>query len=161
VAAAWPAGDVTRALERYTEAAQLPQSEAAERGLAVRIKAVRDPQTWPALRPLLADNNTAPEILLHLRDLDLARPRDGLAAYLLAKQMQNRMAWPECAAFAASALRRELPGPLFVQEALRMRGIAAWHAGDVAAARAAFTALGKDATPGRAVEVERWLDRLR
>jgi len=158
---AWKAGDVARAVSRYTEAAQLPQSEPAERGLAVRLRAVREPATWPALRPLLADNNTAPEILLHLRDLDLARPRDGLAAYLLAKQMQNRAAWPECAAFAASALRRELPGPLFVQEALRMRGIAAWHVGDVAAARAAFISLGKDATPGRAVEVERWLDRLR
>jgi len=48
-----------------------------------------------------------------------------------------------------------------VQEALRMRGIAAWQVGDVAAARAAFVSLGKDAMPGRAVEVERWLDRLR
>jgi hypothetical protein len=103
----------------------------------------------------------APEILLHVRDLDLARPRDGLAAYLLAKQMQNRAAWPECAAFAASALRRELPGPLFVQEALRMRGLAEWHLGDVAAARASFVALGKSAPPGRSEEVARWLDRLR
>ena len=74
--------------------------------------------------------------------------------------MQNRAAWPECAAFASSALRRELPGPLFVQEALRMRGLSAWHVGDTASARAAFTALGKDAPPGRALEVARWLDRL-
>src|SRR6266403_1823384 len=159
--AAWKTGDVSKAYARYTEAAKLPQPEAAERGLAVRLKAVRDPESWPALRPLLAESNPAPEILLHLRDLDLSRPRDGLAAYLLAKQMQNRAAWQECAAFAASALRRELPGPLFLQEALRMRGIAAWHVGDDAAARAAFTALGKNAPPGRAVEVERWLDRLR
>jgi hypothetical protein len=159
--AAWKAGDVSLALARYREALQFPQPEAGERGLAVRLRAIREPETWPALRPLLAENNTAAEILLHLRDLDLARPRDGLAAYLLAKQMQNRAAWPECASFAASALRRDLPGPLFVQEALRMRGIAAWHVGDTATARAAFTALGKDATPGRAVEVERWLDRLR
>jgi len=158
--AAWKAGDVSRALALYEEAAQLPQTEPAERGLAVRLRAVRDPQSWPALRPLLAENNNAPEILLHLRDLDLARPRDGLAAYLLAKQMQNRGAWAECATFAASALRRELPGPLFVQEALRMRGIAAWHTADDASARTAFIALGKDAPPGRALEVERWLDRL-
>ena len=158
--AAWKAGDVSRALALYEKAAQLPQTEAAERGLAVRLRAVRDPQSWPALRPLLAENNNAPEILLHLRDLDLARPRDGLAAYLLAKQMQNRGAWAECATFAASALRRELPGPLFVQEALRMRGIAAWHTADDASARAAFIALGKDAPPGRTLEVERWLDRL-
>jgi len=159
--AAWKAGDVALALARYAEAARLPQPEAGERGLAVRLRAVRDPATWPALRPLLAEANTAPEILLHIRDLDLARPRDGLAAYLLAKQMQNRAAWAECAAFAASALRRELPGPLFVQEALRMRGLAEWHLGDVAAARASFLALGKDAPPGRAEEVARWLDRLR
>jgi hypothetical protein len=159
--AAWKGGDVARALARYTEAAQLPQPEPGERGLTVRLKAVRDPETWPALRPLLAETNTAPEILLHLRDLDLARPRDGLAAYLLAKQMQNRAAWPECASFAASALRRELPGPLFVQESVRMRGMAAWHNGELATARAAFTALGKNAPPGRALEVERWLDRLR
>src|SRR5207248_11310102 len=159
--AAWKAGDVPRALSRYQQAAQFAQPEAGERGLTVRLRAVADPQTWPALRPLFAENNNAPEILLHLRDLDLARPRDGLAAYLLAKQMQNRAAWPECAAFAASALRRELPGPLLVQDALRMRGIAAWHVGDDASARAAFVALGRDAPPGRKLEVDRWLDRLR
>ena len=119
--------------------------------------ALRDPPSWPALRPLLAEANNAPEILLHIRDSDLSRPRDGLAAYLLAKQMQNRGAWPECAAFSASALSRELPGPLFVQEALRMRGIAAWHLGDRPAALAAFGELGKGAPPGRALEVRRWI----
>ena len=159
--AAWRAGDAIRALARYQDASRLPQPQAAERGLTARLRALRDPQTWPALRPLLAEANNAPEVLLRLRDLDLARPRDGLAAYLLAKQMQNRSAWPECAAFAASALRRELPGPLFTEEALRMRGIAAWHMDDTPAARAAFSELGKNAPPGRALEVTRWLERLR
>jgi hypothetical protein len=42
-----------------------------------------------------------------------------------------------------------------------MQGIAAWHTGDVATARLAFTALGKDAPPGRALEAQRWLERLR
>jgi hypothetical protein len=74
--------------------------------------------------------------------------------------MENRGAWQECVSFCRSALSRELPGPLFVQEAWRMRGIAAWHLGDRADARAAFTELGKDAPPGRALEVRRWLDRL-
>jgi hypothetical protein len=157
---AWKAGDAAQALARYEEASRLPLSEAAERGLSVRLRALGDPPSWPALRPLLAEGNNAPEVLLHIRDLDLARPRDGLAAYLLAKQMQNRGAWPECASFAASALSRELPGPLFLEEALRMRGIAAWHLGDRAAALAAFGALGKDAPPGRALEVRRWLDRF-
>jgi hypothetical protein len=158
--AAWKAGDVPGALSQFEEAAKLPQSEPAERALAIRLRAVRDPQTWPALRPLLAEGNTSPEILLALRDLDLARPRDGLAAYLLAKQLQNRAAWPECARYAASALSRELPGPLFMQEAQRMRGIAAWHLGDDATARDAFSALGRGAPPGRSLESQRWLELL-
>ena len=158
--AAWKGGDVPLAKARYDEAARLPQSEAAERGLAVRLRAIDDPATWPALRPLFADGSTSAEVLLALRDLDLLRPRDGLAAYLIAKQLQNRGAWPDCGRYAASALTRALPGALFTQEALRMRGIAAWHVGDDAAARAAFAALGRDAPPGRAVESQRWLDRL-
>jgi len=44
--AAWKAGDVSKASARYTEAAKLPQPEAAERGLAVRLKAIRDPESW-------------------------------------------------------------------------------------------------------------------
>ncbi len=158
---AWRAGDVVAALIRFEEATQLPQPESAERGLAVRLRSLHEPQTWPSLRPLLAEGNASPEILLELRDLDLARPRDGLAAYLIAKQLQNRGAWQQCSVYVASALARELPGPLFVQEALRMRGISAWHLGDDTAAREAFTALGKDAPPGRALESQRWLDRLR
>ena len=158
--AAWKRGEVPAATARYQEAAQLPQTEPAARGLQIRLRAVGDPQSWPALRPLLADGNAAPEVLLALRDLDLARPRDGLAAYLIAKQLQNRGAWTECLGYLASALSRDLPGPLFLQEALRMRGIAAWHMGDAATARAAFTALGKDAPPGRALEAARWLEKL-
>jgi hypothetical protein len=158
--AAWKSGNVELAHQRYDDAALLPQSDAAERGLRVRQIALRDPSTWPALRPLLADGDVGAEVLLALRDLDLGKPRDGLAAYLLAKQLQNRGAWEACARYAQNALGRELPGPLFVQEALRIRGIAAWHLRDLPAARTAFTALGKDAPPGRALESQRWLERL-
>jgi hypothetical protein len=158
--AAWKAGNAALALQRFEEAAQLPQNEGAERGLKVRMLALRDPNTWPALRPLLSDSDAGPEVLLALRDLDLGRPRDGLAAYLLAKQLQNKGAWEACARYAQNALGRELPGPLFVQEAQRMRGISAWHLHDAAVAKLAFTALGKDAPPGRALEAQRWLERL-
>ena len=158
---AWKAGDVALAQARFQEAALHPQPEPAERALAIRLRAVRDPASWPALRPLLADGNNSLEVMLEMRDLDLARPRDGLAAYLIARQLQNRGAWSECLKYVASALSRDLPGPLFVQEALRMRGIAAWHLHDDAAARTAFSALGKDAPPGRALEAQRWLDELR
>ena len=158
--ATWRAGDATQALFLYGQAAALPQGEAAERALEARRIGASDAKTWPALRRLLADNDTGPDVLLALRDLDLARPREGLFAYLIAKQLQNRGAWPECGRYAQGALSRELPGPLFVAEALRMRGIAAWHAGETAPARAAFERLGQDAPPGRALEAQRWLDRL-
>ncbi|HEY2028589.1 MAG TPA: hypothetical protein VGH20_05215 [Myxococcales bacterium] len=157
---AWKAGDVQAARARFEEALQLVQPEAAERALAVRLFGLNDAATWPALRPLLTEADTGPEVLLALRDLDLQRPRDGIFAYLLAKQLQNRAAWEACARYAGNALRRSLPGPLFVQESLRMRGISAWHLRDAAAARAAFTELGKDAPPGRALEAQRWLERL-
>ncbi|TMA27820.1 MAG: hypothetical protein E6J78_09125 [Deltaproteobacteria bacterium] len=159
--AAWKASDVPQAIARYEEAARLPQTEAAERSLTVRLRAVRDRVTWPALRSLFAEGNTGPEVVLALRELDAARPRDGLAAYLIAKQMQNRGAWQECLRFAESALSRELPDARFIEEALRMKGIAAWHLGNDAMAREAFLALGKDAPPGRAIEARRWLELLR
>jgi hypothetical protein len=41
-----------------------------------------------------------------------------------------------------------------------MRGASAWHLGDDRTAREAFTALGKDAPPGRALEAARWLQLL-
>jgi tetratricopeptide (TPR) repeat protein len=158
---AWKANDLAAAQARYDEAALLAQPEPAERALALRRRALSDPASWPALRRLLADGETGPEVWLALRDLDLARRQDGTFAYLLAKQLQNRGSWPECLTYARDALRRSLPGPLFTQEALRMQGIAAWHTGDAATARLAFAALGKDAPPGRALEAQRWLERLR
>lgn len=156
--AAWKANDVPAATARFDEAAALPQAEAADRALSLRRRALGDPQTWPALRRLLADGDTGPAVWLSLRDLDLARPADGVFAYLLAKQLQNHAAWAECILYTRAALSRGLPGPLFRQEALRMQGIAAWHLGDDALARAAFTALGADAPPGRALESARWLE---
>lgn len=157
---AWKSGDVQAARARFEEAMQLVQPEPLERALTVRLFALRDAATWPALRPLLADADTGPEVLLALRDLDLQRPREGIFAYLLAKRLQNAGAWEACAHYAENALRRGVLGPLFVQESLRMRGIAAWHLRDTATARAAFTELGRDAPPGRAIEAQRWLERL-
>jgi hypothetical protein len=158
--AAWKSGDLATAQQRFTEAGELTQSEPAERALRIRTLAVRDRTTWPALQPLLADADTSPRVLLALRDLDLTRPADGLYAYLLAKQLQNARNWEECFKYAQSASNRSLPSPLFVDEALRMRGIAAWHLHDAAAARAAFTQLGRNAPPGRALDAQRWLERI-
>jgi tetratricopeptide (TPR) repeat protein len=158
--AAWRAGNAAAAQQKFVEAAKLAQSESAERALKVRMLSLNDPPSWPSLRALLADGESGPGLVLALRDLDLARPREGLFAYLIAKQLQNRGEWEACVHYSQSALTHDLPGPLFVQEALRMRGIAAWHLRDAAAARTAFTALGKDATAGRALEAARWLERL-
>ena len=89
------------------------------------------------------------------------RPLDGLPLYLLAKQLQNRGDWEECGKTARDALARRLPGPLFTQEALRMRGLSALHTGDREGAKAAFIELKRGATTGRAREVEDWLNLMK
>ncbi len=158
--AAWRAGEQASAQARYAEAAALPQPEAQERALQARVAALADRDAWPAARRLLADGDQGPLSWLLLARWAQSRPDSGLPRYLLGKQLQNHGDWEECARLTAEALARKLPGPLFVEEALRMSGLAAWHLGDAAAARAAFTRLGKGASPGRQREAEDWLSRL-
>ena len=145
--ASWRAGDGAAARERFERARALAEPEPQERALAARLWALPDRRRWPALRRLLADGDTGPETVLALRELAAIEPREGLPPYLLAKQMQNRANWQECAMFARQALARTLPSALFRQEALRMLGIASWHLGDSATARDAFTRFGTDAPP--------------
>ena len=95
-----------------------------------------------------------------MRVLAGREPSEGLPPYLVAKQLQNRGDWPECARSAREALSRKLPGTLFEEEALRMLGIASWHLGDIPSARDAFTRLGASAPPGRSLESSRWLQLL-
>jgi hypothetical protein len=154
--ALWRASD-GGARGKFEQARALVQPEPQERALIARLWALDDPRRWPALRPLLADGATGPDIIRELETLRASEPRQGLPPYLLAKQMQNRGAWADCARLAREALERELPSTLFVQEALRMLGIASWHLEDREAARDAFTRLGGGAPPGRANEARRWL----
>ena len=157
---AWRKGDVAAARARYLEARALVQPEPQERALLARLWALSDPERWPALRRLLADGDTGPETLDLLRVLAGREPSEGLPPYLVAKQLQNRGDWPECARSAREALSRKLPGTLFEEEALRMLGIASWHLGDIPSARDAFTRLGASAPPGRSLESSRWLQLL-
>ena len=156
--AAWKAGDAATAKGRYEEAAKLPQFEPQERAVEARLAALAEPESWPAAKKLLADNDPGPLTWLLLSRWSESRPLDGLPLYLLAKQMQNRRDFEECGKAAALALQRRLPGPLFVIEAHRMRGIAAWHLGDRETARAEFAELKKGATTaGRVREADDWL----
>ncbi len=158
--AAWRAEDRALAARRYAEASALPQAEAAQRALLARQYALEDAARWPAARRLLVDNDAGPETWLLLRELDLARPQEGFAAYLLAKQAQNARSWQTCLRFSGAALARELPGPLFTAEALRMRAACAWHSGDAAAARTALLELTRDPSEAHRLEAERMLRRL-
>ncbi|MFL5278299.1 MAG: tetratricopeptide repeat protein [Myxococcales bacterium] len=156
--AAWAVSDVATARERFTAALGLVQPEPAERALRARLWALADSRRGNVLRRLLAEADAGPETVLGLKELADAEPAEGLPPYLLAKQLQNRGAWEGCLRYATAALSRRLPHPLFVEEALRMEGIAAWHLGDAARGRSAFAELGKGARPGRALEAKRWLD---
>jgi len=155
--AAWAASDLATALQRFDAALAFVQPEPAERALRARLWALADPRRSPALRKLLADGDTGPDTVLRLKELEESEPAEGLPSYLLAKQLQNRGAWDDSRRYLSRAISRRLPGPLFVEETLRMQGIAAWHLGDAAAGRAAFGELLKRAQPGRALEAKRWL----
>jgi hypothetical protein len=157
--AAWRADDAATALQRYAEAAALPQSEGALRSLAARQYALADQARWPAARRLFINNDAGAETWLLLRDLDLARPNEGFAAYLITKQAQNARAWESCERFAGAALGRPLPSPLFNLEALKMRGLCGWRTGDDPAARRAFLQLEKEGSEPRRLEAERLLRR--
>ena len=61
--------------------------------------------------------------------------------------------------FSGSALSRELPSPMFIAEALRMRAACAWRTGDDRSARSALLQLEKDASEPRRLEAERLLRR--
>jgi len=157
--AAWRLDDAAQAAQRYAEAAALPAPESQARALAARQYALQERARWPAVRRLLVNNDAGPETWLLLRDLDVARPQEGFAAYLLAKQAQNARAWESCLRFSASALMRTLPGPMFTTAALRMRALCGWHGGDDAAARQALLELAKDPSEARHLEAERMLRR--
>jgi hypothetical protein len=156
--AAWAASDVTTARERFLAALALIEPEPSERAVRARLWALVDSRRSAALRKLLADADTGPETVLAIKELDDAERAEGLPSYLLAKQLQNRGAWETSRRYLLQALSRRLPHPLFVEEALRMQGIAALHLGDAVRGRAAFDELAKNARPGRALEARRWLE---
>jgi hypothetical protein len=126
--------------------------------LRARLWALPDSRRSAALRKLLAEGDTGPETVLALKELEGAEPAEGLPSYLLAKQLQNRGVWESSRRYLSQAVSRRLPHPLFVEEALRMQGIAALHLGEAARGRAAFDELAKNARPGRALEARRWLE---
>jgi hypothetical protein len=155
--ALWRNGDAAGAREKFEQARALVEPEPQERALTVRLWALQDRRRWPALLPLLTAGAMTDDTIHALDELRAREPGQGVPPYLLAKQMQSRGAWSECARYAHEALGRELPSPLFVQEGLRMFGIASWHLRDRDGARDAFARLGRDAPPGRANEARRWL----
>ena len=158
--AAWKRGDAGAADARYAQAAALPQTEGQRRALQARRFALAEPARWPAVRRLLTDGDSGPETWLLLRDLDLARPGEGFAAYLLAKQAQNRGAWETCLRFAGAAAERPLPGPFFATELRRVQAACAARSGDAAGARAVLEALLRDPSEARRLEAARALRRL-
>ena len=156
--AAWAASDLATARQRFTAALALVQPEPSERALRARLWALADSRRSAALRKLLAERDDGTETVLALKELEEVEPAEGLPSYLLAKQLQNRNAWGASRRYLSQALSRRLPHPLFVEEGLRMDGIAAWHLGDATRGRAAFGELLETANAGRALEAKRWLE---
>ncbi|MBS2026204.1 MAG: hypothetical protein JST92_27700, partial [Deltaproteobacteria bacterium] len=154
---AWSRDDLAEARARYQAALALPQPDGQRRALEARVHGLELADAAPTLRKLFIEQDTGPDTILRLRDLDLANHADGLAAYLLAKQLQNHQDWPACVTYAADALGRALPSRLFLLEALRMQAVCAIKSEQSELAERTLRLLRPMVTPGRQLE----LDRLR
>jgi tetratricopeptide (TPR) repeat protein len=153
-------GQLDAAAAHYGEAALLPQAEAATRAVEARRSALAQPGWQMVAVRLFGAGDTGPDTLRLLAELDDAQPGEGFAAYLLAKQAQNRGDWAECLRTVRRARGRKLPGPLFLAEALRVQAACAAGRGDSAAGREALEALAKDPLESHRLEAVRALRRL-
>jgi hypothetical protein len=158
------AGDRDTARARYDAALALPLDEADARlATAKRIAAAEPPgPAADALTHFLLQPAAARDAAVDLYTLDrlvAAAPDRGLHHYLLARQLSQRARWDDAAREFARARELGLPDERFGREALRLGGLAAFRAGRVADARAAFEALRVNAPPGVLVEADEWLRR--
>ena len=112
------------------------QPEAAERALTVRLWPCATSTTWPALRPLLTEADTGPEVLLALRDLDLQRAREGSSHTCSRSSCKTAALGRRARATRRTRSAAICPGPSSCRE--RACAESGWHLRDQAAARAAF-----------------------
>ena len=157
-------GDLDEARALYEAGASEALSDDQARQIEVKLLAIeRGPSVVEPLREVLVPNGrrihdgaTSIEALARLHDLG----GDGLADYLIARQMTFRQRYD----LAALRLRRArvagLPSERIEREARRLDGIVRARTGDLGAARAIVEEIAGEGDEGARVEAEDWLARI-
>jgi hypothetical protein len=102
------------------------------------------------------DGATTVEALSRLGELG----GDGLANYLIARQMLFRQRYDLAGPRLERARAAGLPGERIQREAHRLSGIIAARNGDYPAAREVFWAIEREGDEGQRVEARDWLARI-
>ncbi len=163
--AAWRRGDRAGALHALSALAREPRSEDARRVLEVKLLALRAGGRQADLLGQLLAAEIAPDgaWAVHLARALAGERRDGLPAYLEARQLAAARHHAEAAALLARALTLGLPTHLLTREAERLRATSLWAAGAHAesARRWADIAAQAELPEAARTEARDWLVRAR
>jgi tetratricopeptide (TPR) repeat protein len=170
---AWRSHDEAAALTHYNAALTAPLEEQSQRTLEAKRVTLGDARLRGPLGRLFLGEPAAksgeplphrdPSLDLYLAEAARqAAPTLGLPVYLLGRGLFLRGAFADALAPLERSLTLGLPSPLFVREALRTKGIAAYRTGALDVAQAAFEQLAKepDLPEGTRLEADDWLARV-
>lgn len=157
-------GQLEDARALYTSCADQPLSDDQARQLEVKLLAIeRGPSVIGPLSEVLVPNGrrlhdgaTTIEALSRLGELG----GDGLADYLIARQMLFRQRYDLAGPRLARAMAAGLPGERIQREALRLDGIIRTRTGDLEGARRVFWSILEGGDEGQRVEARDWLARI-
>ncbi len=157
-------GQLEEARGLYEAGMDEPLSEDQARQLEVKLLAIaRGPSVIGPLAEVLVpsgrrlhDGATTIEALARLRDLG----GDGLADYLIARQMIFRQRYDLAGPRLARARAAGLPGERIQREALRLDGVIRARTGDLDGAQRVFESIVHGGDEGQRVEAEDWLARI-
>ncbi len=147
------------AADWYRQALTLPLDPANGRLLRAKLIAATDLLLSESLARYLvgSEPHQVPDLEL-AQAVVLAAPERGLGHYLVARQLFARDHWREARAELSRARSLGLPDRGFLEEALRLEGIAAYRAGDRSNARQLFVELASQ-SPALAAEARDWIAR--
>lgn len=163
--AAWRRGDLDAARAALDALAEEPRTEDAQRVFEVKQLALRVGGRQGELLGRLLAGESAPDgaYAVHLARSLAEERRDGLPAYLEARQLAATRHHADAAALLAHALERGLPTRLLTREAERLHATSLWAAGrrDESARRWATIAARTDLGEAARLEARDWLVRAR
>jgi tetratricopeptide (TPR) repeat protein len=157
-------GELARARALYERSAEVPATDDQARQLEVKLLAIdAGGASAAALAEVLVPDARAPHdaatTIEALARLEETR-EDGLADYMMARQMTFRQRYDLAGPRLRRALERGLPTERIVREARRLEAISRVRTGDLDGAERALWEIERTGDEGARVEAHDWLMRI-